>query len=166
MEQVDGGHARSVDPAAARHPPGAAYETATTTAPADAILRAMPNDTADLVLTGGRIFTGDAAKSWAEALAVRGNRIVAVGSDWDVRPLTGPQTRTIELKGRTVTAGFQDAHVHPTHGGLARIRCELHEARGKDEYLRIVSEYAAANPTREWILGGGWSLSDFPGGLP
>ena len=133
---------------------------------AGAILRRMPNDTADLVLTGGRIFTGDAAKTWAQALAVRGNRIVAVGSDADVTPLIGSSTRVIELRGRTVTAGFQDAHVHPTHGGLARIRCELHESRGKDEYLRIIAEYAAANPDREWILGGGWSLADFPGGLP
>jgi predicted amidohydrolase YtcJ len=126
----------------------------------------MSNEHADIILTGGRIFTGDAAKTWAEALAVRGNRIVAVGADRDVRPLIGPGTRVIELRGRTVTAGFQDAHVHPTHGGLARIRCELHDARGKDEYLRLIAEYAAANPDREWILGGGWSLSDFPGGLP
>ncbi len=126
----------------------------------------MSNEHADLILTGGRIFTGDAAKTWAEALAVRGNRIVAVGADRDVRPLIGPGTRVIELRGRTVTAGFQDAHVHPTHGGLARIRCELHDARGKDEYLRLIAEYAAANPDREWILGGGWSLADFPGGLP
>jgi predicted amidohydrolase YtcJ len=166
VEQVDGGHAGSVDPRVTDDGAGAKDETATTTGPADAILRRMPNEFADLVLTGGRIFTGDAAKTWAEALAVRGNRIVAVGSDRDVKPLTGPQTRAIYLKGRTVTAGFQDAHVHPTHGGLARIRCELHEARGKDEYLRIVAEYAAANPDREWILGGGWSLADFPGGLP
>jgi predicted amidohydrolase YtcJ len=126
----------------------------------------MSNEHADLILTGGRIFTGDAAKTWAEALAVRGNRIVAVGADRDVRPLVGPGTRVIELRGRTVTAGFQDAHVHPTHGGLARIRCELHDARGRDEYLRLIAEYAAANPDREWILGGGWSLADFPGGLP
>jgi len=126
----------------------------------------MSIEHADLILTGGRIFTGDAAKTWAEALAVRGNRIVAVGADRDVRPLIGPGTRVIELRGRTVTAGFQDAHVHPTHGGLARIRCELHDARGKDEYLRLIAEYATANPDREWILGGGWSLADFPGGLP
>jgi predicted amidohydrolase YtcJ len=131
-----------------------------------AILPPMSNEQADLILTGGRIFTGDAAKTWAEALAVRGNRIVAVGADRDVRPLVGPGTRVIALRGRTVTAGFQDAHVHPTHGGLARIRCELHDARGKDEYLRLIAEYAAAHADREWILGGGWSLSDFPGGLP
>jgi len=126
----------------------------------------MSNQHADLVLTGGRIFTGNAAKTWAQALAVRGNRIAAVGTDRDVAALAGPRTRRIDLRGRTVTAGFQDAHVHPTHGGLARLRCELHDARGLDEYLRIIAAYAAANPDREWILGGGWSLADFPGGLP
>jgi predicted amidohydrolase YtcJ len=157
---------RSVDPRGAADGPGATDETTARSRAPGAILRRMPNDTADLVLTGGRIFTGDAAKTWAQALAVSGNRIVAVGSDADVKSLTGPSTRVIALRGRTVTAGFQDAHVHPTHGGLARIRCELHDARGKDEYLRIVADYAAAHPDREWILGGGWSLADFPGGLP
>lgn len=121
---------------------------------------------ADLVLTGGRIFTADPAKTWAEALAVAGERIVAVGGDRDVRRRIGPRTRVIELAGRTVTPGFQDAHVHPTHAGLARIRCELHGARGLDAYLGIVAAYARAHPEVEWILGGGWSLADFPGGLP
>ena len=126
----------------------------------------MPNDAADLVLTGGRIFTADPARTWAEALAVRAGRIVAVGGDRDVRPLTGPRTRVIELRGRTVTPGFGDAHVHPPMAGLARIRCELHGTRGLDEYLATVAAYAAANPDVAWITGGGWSLADFPGGLP
>lgn len=121
---------------------------------------------ADLVLTGGRIFTADPAKTWAEALAVRDGRIVAVGGDREARALAGPRTRVIGLRGRTVTPGFQDAHVHPTHAGLARIRCELHGARGMDEYLRRVAGYAREHPEADWILGGGWSLSDFPGGLP
>ena len=131
------------------------------------ILRGMPTDAAaDLVLTGGRIFTADAAKTWAEALAVRGGRIVAVGGDRDVRPLVGHGTRVIALRGRTVTPGFGDSHVHPTHAGMARIRCELHDLRGKDADLDAVAVYAAANPDVEWITGGGWSLSDFPGGIP
>src|SRR5215203_81817 len=145
--------------------PGATDGTGPRRGTTDAILPPMPNDTANLVLTGGRIYTGDAAKTWAEALAVRGNRIVSVGSDRHVRALVGSSTRVIELRGETVTPGFQDAHVHPTHGGLARIRCELHDTRGKDEYLRVIAEYAAANPNDEWIEGGGWSLADFPGGL-
>jgi predicted amidohydrolase YtcJ len=120
---------------------------------------------ADLVLAGGRIFTADPAKSWAEAMAVRDGRIVAIGGDVTVRPLVGPRTRVIELRGRTVTPGFGDSHVHPPMGGLARIQCELHDARGLDEYLRIVKAYADANPDIDWILGGGWNLADFPGGI-
>jgi len=127
---------------------------------------AMDNERADLVLTGGRIFLGDPARSWAQALAVRGNRIVAVGSDRDIRPLIGASTRVIALRGRTVTPGFQDAHVHPTSGGLERLRCDLNESDGREEHLRIIAGYAAAHPDQEWILGGGWSLTDFPGGLP
>jgi len=121
---------------------------------------------ADLVLRGGSIATVDAARSWAQGLAVRNGEIVAVGTDASVRGHIGPSTRVIELAGRTVTPGFQDAHVHPLHGGLARLRCELHEQHGLDTYLRIVAEYAATHPDREWITGGGWSMDDFPGGTP
>jgi hypothetical protein len=130
------------------------------------ILPSMPTDAADLVLRGGRVFTADPVRSWAEAIAVRGGRIVAVGGDRDVRPLIGSTTRVIELRGRTVTPGFGDSHVHPPMAGLARIRCELHDLHGKDAYLAAIAAYAAANPDVEWITGGGWSLSDFPGGLP
>ena len=121
---------------------------------------------ADLILTGGRIFTADPAKTWAEALAVAGGRIVAIGGARDVKPRIGPRSRVIDLRGRTVTPGFQDAHVHPTHAGLARIRCELHGARGQEQYLKLVAAYAQRHPDAAWILGGGWSLADFPGGLP
>ena len=127
----------------------------------------MPNaDDADLVLRGGRIFTADAAGTWARALAVRNGRLAAVGTDAAAMALAGPSTRVIDLRGRTVTPGFGDSHVHPPMGGLARIRCELHDARGQDEYLGIIGAYAAAHPDFAWILGGGWSLTDFPGGLP
>ncbi len=127
----------------------------------------MSNDAAaDLVLTGGRIFTADAAKTWVEALAVRDGRVAAIGGDRDVRPLVGPSTRVIGLRGRTVTPGFGDAHVHPPMAGLARIRCELHDLRGREEYLAAVAGYLGANPDVEWVTGGGWSLADFPGGLP
>jgi predicted amidohydrolase YtcJ len=121
---------------------------------------------ADLVLTGGRLFTADGAGSWARAMAIRNGRIAAVGPDAAAAALVGPRTRVIDLRGRTVTPGFGDSHVHPTHGGLARIRCELHEERGRDRYLEIIAAYAASHPDTEWILGGGWSLADFPGGVP
>ncbi len=121
---------------------------------------------ADLVLTGGRIPTVDAARSWASAVAVRDGRIVAVGPDSAVAGHVGPGTRVIELRGRTVTPGFGDSHVHPVHGGLARLRCELHDSRGLDAYLDIVETYSRTHPEVSWILGGGWSMDDFPGGVP
>ena len=121
---------------------------------------------ADLVLTGGRIATMDAARRWASALAVRAGRIVAVGPDAVIAPHIGPSTRVIQLRGRTVTPGFQDAHVHPVHGGLARLRCELHDSRGREAYLAVIAEYARTHPDETWIRGGGWYMDDFPGGTP
>jgi predicted amidohydrolase YtcJ len=125
-----------------------------------------PAAPADLVITGGRVFTADPARSWAEALAVRDGRIVAIGGDRDVRPLVGPRSRVIELRGRTVTPGFQDAHVHPPHGGLYRLRCELHGLHGRESYLETISTYLRDHPDEPWLRGGGWSMGDFPGGTP
>ena len=121
---------------------------------------------ADLVLTGGHIATMDAVRSWASALAVRGGRIVAVGPDAAVGAHIGPTTRVIDLRGRTVTPGFGDAHVHPIYGGLVMQRCELHDARGLDSYLEIIATYARTHPDVDWVQGGGWSMDDFPGGVP
>jgi predicted amidohydrolase YtcJ len=121
---------------------------------------------ADLVILGARIATMNPARSWASALAVRDGRIVAVGADPAIRPHVGRRTRVIEGRGRTVTPGFGDAHVHPVHGGLNRLRCELHGSRGVDTYLAAVADYAARHPEVAWIRGGGWSMDDFPGGVP
>lgn len=129
-------------------------------------MSATPDQPADLVLRGGRVATMDAARSWASALAVHGGRIVAVGADRDVAACIGPSTRVIELHGRTVTPGFQDAHVHPVHAGIARLRCELHDTRGREAYLAVIAEYAASHPEEPWIRGGGWYMDDFPGGTP
>jgi predicted amidohydrolase YtcJ len=127
----------------------------------------MPVDRpADLVLRGGRIAVMDPARSWASALAVRDGRVVAVGPDATVAEHIGPQTRVLDLRGRGVTPGFQDAHVHPVHGGLARLRCELHDTRGREEVLAVIAEYARTHPDEAWIRGGGWYMADFPGGTP
>ena len=121
---------------------------------------------ADLVLRGGAVRTVERSNPLVEAIAVRDGEIVALGRDVDVRPLVGPRSRVVELRGRAVVPGFIDAHVHPTHGGMARLRCELHGSRGLDEYLAIVARYAASHPDEAWIRGGGWSMADFPGGTP
>lgn len=120
---------------------------------------------ADLVFHGGAVFTADTVRSRATAVAVTDGRIVAVGGD-GIRDLIGPSTEVVDLTGRMLVPGFQDAHVHPVSGGLELLRCDLNEATTEAEYLDTVAAYAAAHPDEEWILGGGWAMSAFPGGTP
>lgn len=120
---------------------------------------------ADTVFAGGKVFTADAVRSTASAVAVRGGRIVAVGHD-EVRELIGPTTEVVDLGGRMLVPGFQDAHVHPVWGGLDMLRCDLSDLQVRGDYLARIGEYASANPELEWVLGGGWSMSGFPGGTP
>ncbi|MFI8824819.1 amidohydrolase [Streptomyces sp. NPDC053431] len=121
--------------------------------------------TADLVFTGGPVFTGDPARTRATSLAVVGERITAVGHD-EVRELVGPATEVVDLAGRLLVPGFQDAHIHAVYGGVELAECDLSGTTGVAEYLRIVREFAAAHPENAWITGGGWSLESFEGGLP
>ena len=120
---------------------------------------------AELVFTGGRIFTSDAQRTQPTSVAVTAGRIVAVGND-EVLDLVGPDTEVVHLAGRMLISGFQDAHVHPVWGGLDLMRCDLSAQRTRDEYLARIAEYAAANPNLPWVLGGGWSMAAFPGGTP
>ncbi|MGN6754713.1 MAG: amidohydrolase [Intrasporangium sp.] len=119
---------------------------------------------ADLVFSGGPVFTANTVRSRAGAVAVRGGRIVAVGHDLD--DLIGPATEVVDLHGRMLVPGFQDAHVHPVWGGLDMLRCDLSGCGSAAEYLETLASYAAAHPDDEWVLGGGWSMSAFPGGTP
>jgi predicted amidohydrolase YtcJ len=121
---------------------------------------------ADLVFVNGAAYTVDAARSWAQAVAVREGRIAAVGTDAAIRPSIDAHTEVIDLSGRMLVPGFQDAHVHPVYAGIDMLQCDLHDLTTKDEYLAAVSAYAAANPDAGWILGGGWSMEVFPRGCP
>ena len=121
---------------------------------------------ADLVLTGGHVHTVDPAKPRAEAVAVRGERIVAVGSAADIAELRRPRTRVIDLAGRLLLPGFQDAHIHPIFAGVDRLQCDLREARGRDGVLAAIRAYVAAHPDDEWVIGSGWSMADFENGTP
>jgi len=120
----------------------------------------------DLILRNGAVHTVDPSHPKAEAVAVRDGIIVAVGSDEELREFAGPRTEDIDLQGRTLLPGFQDAHVHASGGGLERTRCNLSEVHSLEEYLGMVKRYADAHPEVEWITGGGWSMDVFPGGVP
>jgi hypothetical protein len=111
--------------------------------------------------------TMDALRTSAEAVAVRAGRIVAVGPRAEVERLRGPRTRQIELAGRTLLPGFQDAHVHPAMAGVGLTRCPLHDlAPDAGLYLEAIGAYAAAHPELPWVIGDGWYMSAFPGGTP
>jgi predicted amidohydrolase YtcJ len=130
-------------------------------------MTASPSAPADLVLVGGDVATMDAARSHARGVAVAGGRIVAVGSDPEIRRRVGPRTRVIELAGRTLLPGFHDAHVHPAMAGPNLLRCPLHEVeRTLDTYLELIDRYARANPADPWVQGDGWYMEAFPGGTP
>ena len=124
------------------------------------------NQPADLVITGADVYCGDLAGTWADAVAVRGDRIVAVGTEAEVREQVGSSVDSLHLPGRMVVAGFQDGHVHPPTAGRNRLTVSLNDLAGRADYLDAVARYAAANPDEPWIVGGGWAMEYFPGGTP
>ena len=126
----------------------------------------MAKARADLIFTGGAVYTVDAARRWAQAVAVRDGKIAAVGTDEQARALAGRGTQIVELAGRMLLPGFQDAHCHPPGGGYDMLRCNLNDAYSLEEYERIIADYSADHPDEEWIVGGGWSMDVFPGGNP
>jgi predicted amidohydrolase YtcJ len=124
------------------------------------------NGAPDLVLTRGHVYTMDAARSWAEAVAVRAGHITAVGSSEEIEALRGSETHVVDLNGRMLLPGFQDAHLHPASGGLMQVQCDLHGTSTRQQSLERIARYADAHPEHDWILGGGWGMDAFPGGTP
>ena len=120
----------------------------------------------DLIIHNGRVFTADADGTMAEALAVRGNRLVRVGSDREVLRLRRPQTQVVDARRAAVVPGFNDAHVHFIGGGLALEAIDLLGATDLDEIERRIRDWAVANPDDPWVIGRGWYYEPFPGGLP
>jgi predicted amidohydrolase YtcJ len=111
---------------------------------------------ADLVLTNAVVHTVDASRPRAEAVAVRGGRIAAVGSTAELRAFVGPKTRVMDLQGRTLVPGFEDAHAHFLGIGFARLDVDL---VGTPSYAEVVARVARAvqdRPAGEWVYGRGW----------
>ena len=125
----------------------------------------MPAAPADLLFVGGPIFTAAPAGGRPTALAVRAGRILAVGGA-EVTELAGPATEVVDLRGRLLLPGFQDAHVHAVMGGVELGQCDLTGTTDLAEYLARIDAYARARPDAAWIVGGGWSMESFPGGVP
>jgi predicted amidohydrolase YtcJ len=134
---------------------------------------------ADVIFSGGAIYTGDAAGRRlvpataaggrpATAVAVRDGVIAAVGSagEAQVADTRGPKTELVDLGGRALLPGFQDAHAHPAFAGVTMVGCNLIGAATLDEALGRIAAYGKAHPEKEWISGSGWRMEWFERGTP
>ena len=111
---------------------------------------------ADLLLVNGRVYTLDPARPWAEAVAIRGDRIVAVGADGDVARARGPATRVIDLQGRFALPGFNDAHVHIEATGALLVGVNLLDVHDPLRFRQRMADAASRLPKGSWITRGDW----------
>jgi predicted amidohydrolase YtcJ len=125
-----------------------------------------PVQPADLILKNGAVYTLNKAQPWAEAVAVAGGKIVFVGSNSKAKKYSAKGTRVLDLAGKMVLPGFQDSHVHLISGGMELEQCNLNDLPTKEEVLARIRAYAAENPDKDWIVGGGWALPLFPEASP
>jgi len=122
---------------------------------------------ASLVLLNGKIWTVNEAQPRAEAVACLGSRIVAVGSNGEIRKWIGAGTEVLDLNGKLVLPGFNDAHVHFFSGGENLAGVQLRDAKSEDEFRKRIAEFAARQPAGRWISGGGWDHENWtPARLP
>ena len=110
----------------------------------------------DLVLTNGRVVTVEESQPEAQAIAITGDRIVAVGSSGDIRPYVGPATKVVDVNGQLVIPGFVEGHGHFTGVGAAQLNLNLMNARSWDEIVAMVAEAVKTARPGQWIRGRGW----------
>ncbi|HSM29753.1 MAG TPA: amidohydrolase [Woeseiaceae bacterium] len=122
--------------------------------------------TASLVVTGARVWTGNPAMPWAEAVAVAGDEIIGVGSAQDIAALIGEGTEVMVADGGMLVPGFIDAHVHFLAGGSSIASVQLRDARTPDEFVRRIGAFAAKAAPGEWITDGAWDHTNWGGKLP
>jgi predicted amidohydrolase YtcJ len=125
-----------------------------------------PSDGADLVIRNARIWTGVADAPWASALAISGDRIVAVGGDAEINALVGTVTEVIDSPVGLVLPGFIDSHVHLMSSAFELSSVQLRDAQTPEAFAERIGEFAAALAPGEWIQGGGWDHTNWGGELP
>ncbi|MGZ8490893.1 MAG: amidohydrolase [Gemmatirosa sp.] len=119
-----------------------------------------------LAVVNARVWTGNPRRPWADAVAVQGERLAAVGSSAEVRKLAGPAARVIDAGGQFLVPGFIDAHVHFVAGGFRLASVQLRDARTPAEFVARIRAFAATVPKGTWIQGGDWDHEQWGGELP
>ena len=116
---------------------------------------------ADTVVIHGRVYTLDAKQPWAQAVAIRGDKIIAVGDDSAIAKFRGPGTKIIDAAGQLVLPGFVDCHIHFIDGAFSLGRVNLAGAKDVSEIQQRLRDYVAKHPGNDWILGRGWNYAMF-----
>src|SRR4029077_21161207 len=123
---------------------------------------AQPKPSATLIVTNAAVYTVDKRQPKAYAVAVIGDRIVAVGSRADIDLWRGPETKVIDAGGKLLLPGFNDAHVHFIQGGAQLEQVQLTDAATPEEFAKRIGAQAKKTPKGEWILGGRWDETKWP----
>jgi len=110
----------------------------------------------ELIAIHGKVWTENPQQPEAEAIAVSGHRVLAVGTTEEIERLKGPETKVLDLQGRRVVPGFNDAHVHFFWGGQGLASVQLRDVTSREQFKQRVADYARTRPAGEWILDGNW----------
>jgi predicted amidohydrolase YtcJ len=124
------------------------------------------DDTRATMLVTGRIWTGDANRPSAEAVAIRDDKIIGVGDRDELDHLRGKDTRVIDAGDGMVVPGLMDSHIHLIDGGLRLASVQLRDAATREEFVRRLGDYARKQPKGTWIIGGDWDHTLWGGELP
>ena len=121
-------------------------------------------DRLDLAFLNGAVFTGEEYLPAPCHVGIKDGRILLLGDE--VEAAIGEGTEIVDLTGQLLLPGMTDSHVHPVEAGMEMLGCNLADGWNREDYLATVTEYVAANPDEEWIVGAGWQQAAFPGGAP
>ena len=120
----------------------------------------------DLVLLNGKVWTGENDSAFEEAVAIKSNQIIAVGKTTEINSMAGSSTQIVDLKGKLVTAGFNDAHIHFLSGSLGLAEVDLNNTNTPADVAEKVNAFIRENPNKAWITGRGWQYTSFESSLP
>jgi len=123
---------------------------------------AKPALAADLIIVNANVHTMTAPQAAAEAIAILGRRIIAVGSNDEIKKLGGAKTRTIDAQGQLVLPGFNDAHVHFMSGGFQLSSVDLRDAKSPAEFAQRIRDFAGKLAPGRWMTGGDWDHESWP----
>jgi predicted amidohydrolase YtcJ len=115
----------------------------------------------DLIIHNAKVYAADDLGTVADAVAIRGTKILRIGTEREILHLRQPQTTVVDAQGAAVLPGFDDAHVSLIAGGLARDGVQLHGGATLDDIQSRITEWIAAHPDAGWVTGGGWSYDAF-----